>query len=168
MSLASDTRGSDLCRSCGLCCDGTLFNWVPVEASERQALDNLRLKIVDGPDGPRFKLGSPQLQATVCGVYDDRPLMCRSFTCKLYKRHVAGEISLEDASAVVTEVQEARRQLHARIAELPGGGAHTPVADLDPRTLLLRLAIRRLVARRFQDPDVQDPDVPGSSFTRSG
>lgn len=92
----------DLCRACGLCCDGTLFGLVPVTAEEAR---RTRLPLVRA-------LGTPQPCAALgadraCGVYADRPGACRAFVCRLAHERVAAPESF----AIVARARTLLREL---------------------------------------------------------
>jgi len=78
-----------LCRACGLCCDGSLFGAVPLEAAELGAARAHRLPIL--PRGNAFEQPCTALEARgahrVCAIYEERPRACRAFVCRLYDRH---------------------------------------------------------------------------------
>jgi len=69
-----------LCRSCGLCCDGSLFGRVPLAPDERKT----RLRVVSS--GASFEQPCSAFSGT-CAIYEERPRACRAFTCRLYERH---------------------------------------------------------------------------------
>ena len=47
--------GSDLCRDCGLCCDGSLFGGVDLEEAEVDAAAANGLHPIVGEQGARFR-----------------------------------------------------------------------------------------------------------------
>ena len=69
--------GQDLCKQCGLCCDGTLFNTVPVDP----ATEHLFTRINMNPHGGCEQL----LPCGSCKIYEKRPQGCRSFKCGVLK-----------------------------------------------------------------------------------
>ncbi len=75
---------SELCRSCGACCDGTLFHRArltpdEVEPAKRNGLRVIRDKVFEQP--------CAQLENKSCKIYGSRPSVCESFRCKLFARH---------------------------------------------------------------------------------
>lgn len=78
-----------LCRSCGLCCDGSLFGRVPLEAEEAPVARKRGLLVLD--DGRAFEQPCAALATAggdrTCAAYADRPAACRRFVCRLYARH---------------------------------------------------------------------------------
>jgi Fe-S-cluster containining protein len=87
-SRIDDELGA-LCRSCGLCCDGSLFGCVTLEPDELRDARKNRLKVLQrgkGFEQPCSALSTLD-DGCACSVYSDRPRSCRAFTCRLYDRH---------------------------------------------------------------------------------
>jgi len=101
-----------LCRSCGLCCDGSLFGRVDLEPDEVSVRTRLRVL----PSGKGFEQPCSALESAgsdrCCTVYDERPRACRRFLCRLYDRHRRERGRLEGRLAVV-------RRVRALLAALP-------------------------------------------------
>ena len=104
--------GEQLCLSCGLCCDGTLFDGVQLEPGD----DPARLKALGLPvwvaRSKPFFARFPQpcaafCQDRTCGIYVHRPAQCRSFECKLFKDAQAGRV---EAVAAVQLIRKARQR----------------------------------------------------------
>jgi hypothetical protein len=91
---------STLCIACARCCDGTLFDRVPLLQDEAPPLP-----IVTRDTGARH-LPQPcvALSAGACQCYAQRPRACRQFVCLLLTALQADEVSLPDALAVVANV----------------------------------------------------------------
>jgi len=120
---------SILCRSCGLCCDGTLFAHVSLTADEAAALRERDLALESRRDGS-FRL--PQrcraLEGKVCAVYPNRPKPCAAYVCLLAQALSEGEIRLDEARATV---EGAHDKLAALREELPGSDPlDSPVSAL--------------------------------------
>lgn len=99
-----------LCLACGLCCDGTLFDLVKLEAGD----DARKLKALGLPvtlsRGQAPVARFPQPCAALCAdrtcrLYADRPWQCRVFECGVFKDAKAGRITF---AAAVRLVQQAR------------------------------------------------------------
>ncbi len=97
----------DLCTSCGMCCDGTLFRYVEVAEDERASAEQL-FTLHEGEKGPIFHQPCSYNRDYKCMVYDDRPRTCRAFRCKTLSAFQAGEITSSEASRRVAEAQHAR------------------------------------------------------------
>lgn len=94
-----------LCRRCGLCCDGSLFDVVALSAPEAKALEAAAVP-VETREG-RFKLRQrcAALEGTVCRCYAVRPEGCRRFVCLLAHARGAGEVSEPEALRLVDEAR---------------------------------------------------------------
>jgi hypothetical protein len=97
---------SDLCTSCGMCCDGTLFARATVAPGETPAITAAGLSIEIGEGGKTyFCLPCRFLDGACCTIYDSRFAICHSFACALLRRYRAGEVTLDTARGVVDEAQ---------------------------------------------------------------
>lgn len=118
MTAASQTLPDDqhLCTSCGMCCDGTLFEYVEIEDSERAQVASL-FDLKDGAKGPVFLQPCPHAVARVCTVYHSRPATCRAYRCKTLIALEAGEIAPAEALRRVDEALHARETLRPFMTE---------------------------------------------------
>jgi hypothetical protein len=99
-------EATDLCRSCGLCCNGILFDYVPVEEAEIDELAELGFAIRRDEEGAaRFDHPCPKFCGE-CAVYSKRPASCRRYRCELLKKFEAGQVSFADAKRIVTEAKD--------------------------------------------------------------
>ena len=115
----SPASGSDLCRSCGLCCNGVLFDFIAVDADESDELVSLGLNVHAEPGRElRFDHPCPKFCGDHCAIYDRRPAVCRAFRCELLKKLEDGRVSLGEALGRVAEA----KALLGRLA--PGLHAH--------------------------------------------
>lgn len=112
---------SALCVECGLCCDGSLFRFLPVEPSEVPQYRALALPVITASGRLAMQLPCSRLEARCCTVYEKRPPGCRSFVCHLGRRLELGDVKFPEALALV---HEARRLLEVLRNEWPG---HEPV-----------------------------------------
>jgi Fe-S-cluster containining protein len=99
-----------LCQSCGLCCDGSLFGRVDLQPEEVESARRRRLRVlpsVKGFEEPCTALASsgPGLVDRRCSIYDERPLSCRRFVCRLYDRYRRKGGLIEEQLAVVRRVR---------------------------------------------------------------
>ena len=100
-----------LCRSCGLCCDGSLFGRVTLATEEVVPARERHLPVI--ADGRAFEQPCTGLASVddaaerrVCSVYRDRPRACRGFVCRLYERHRREGGPLEPRIATVRRVRQ--------------------------------------------------------------
>ena len=115
---ASDADLAILCRSCGLCCDGSLFGRVDLEPEEVGPARRRRLRVV--ASGKSFEQPCAALasDATVrgerrCSIYAERPLSCRRFACRLYERHRQQGGPVEERLAIARRVRLLMASLEA-------------------------------------------------------
>jgi hypothetical protein len=108
----------DLCLSCGLCCDGSLFEYVELEGEEREAFAGAKLVVVD--DRPSVPLPCCRHEGRRCSIYARRPARCVAFTCQLYRNVEGQSVSSTDALERVREVHASLRRIEARLGWAPG------------------------------------------------
>ena len=99
-------EAANLCRSCGLCCNGILFDYVPVNDGEAAALERLGFAIRRTDDGAaRFDHPCPKFCGS-CSIYSARPDSCRAYRCELLVKLEAGTVSYRHARGVVQEAMD--------------------------------------------------------------
>ena len=84
---------SALCVECGLCCDGSLFRFLPVETSELPHYETLKLPVVTQSGRLAMRLPCAKLVGRCCTIYEQRPLGCRGFVCHLGHLLEQGEVA---------------------------------------------------------------------------
>jgi Fe-S-cluster containining protein len=110
----NQSKGEDLCTSCGMCCEG-VFHTHAMIYSKKDILIATRIEAtiledpVEGQDSS-FSLPCPAFKGK-CSVYPTRPSVCKEHRCELLKTLIADDISLDHALDHV----EALREAHARI-----------------------------------------------------
>lgn len=109
---------SELCRSCGLCCDGSLFGHVRLSSDEVLRLKALRIATVKYADGTlRLRQCCTALEGKACGIYFSRPEGCRVYVCDLGEAVTAEETPLEEALAIVLEAHQLIRKVELGLPE---------------------------------------------------
>ena len=108
---------SALCVECGLCCDGSLFRFLPVEPEDAPKHHALSLPVVTQSGRLAMPLPCAKLEARCCSVYRERPPGCRAFVCRLGRQLEEGEVGLPAALGVV---REAQRLIEALRVAWPG------------------------------------------------
>lgn len=117
----TDAAGApdNICLGCGLCCDGTMFGFVPLQSGDDPAtLASLgqRLEIQDD------RVGFAQPCVASCGgactIYDHRPGMCRKYRCALLLRHEQALVSAEEAHGRIATAIELRDQVQEGLDRL--------------------------------------------------
>ena len=149
------TDGQNLCLSCGLCCDGTLFGQAPVGAAE--PVDVFRaagIRITPDRGGEsRYELPLPCLRFENgrCQTYGCRPAICSSYRCRLLRRVEAGKMTLQEAKGIVQSAREKRRRLRPLLDR------HFPELAGEPLVRAIRIVEGRMAGmdesrrRRFLD-----------------
>jgi hypothetical protein len=130
-----------LCQACGLCCDGSLFGRVDLEPDEVDAARRRRLRVLSSEES--FEQPCAALAITAsgvgrrCSIYEERPLSCRRFACRLYDRHRREGGPIEPRLEVVRRVRLLAASLEASGLE-PSDleGARPSGAPVDPRVAL--------------------------------
>ncbi|MDQ8204896.1 YkgJ family cysteine cluster protein [Pelagicoccus sp. SDUM812003] len=139
------TKLETLCLSCGLCCDGSLFDNVRLGPNDdaadlkRRGLPVRRSrakKPVTYFRQPCRALGAD----CACGVYQNRPRQCRSFECQVFKEVAAGRVEIESA---LRTVKQARRKAEKVRRLLRDAGERDETLSLTKR---FRRVQRRLVS----------------------
>ena len=122
---------NDLCRDCGICCDGILFTSVDVTAEEADRLADAGLGIVGDDRGKlRFYLSCARLGEKGCTLYADRPAKCQAYYCNL-TRGVMNE-TVEYAQAQET-VLETKRSSAWLMANAPEGAVELRAESKNPQ-----------------------------------
>jgi uncharacterized protein len=98
---------TDLCLSCGFCCDGTLFEYVTVEAPKLPDMLG-RGNREYAPDGlpPGIRQPCACYSEGRCSAYAARPNACAKYECALLRRYSRGEIHAEDALERIRQVRD--------------------------------------------------------------
>lgn len=105
-----------LCLTCGMCCDGTLFNVAAVTPEEAARLEG-RVNLTE--NRLRIRQPCPALNGdNTCAVYAERPHACRHFRCTVLQRLDRGELSEREAHDAIAEVLE-RRRVVAELVSAP-------------------------------------------------
>jgi Fe-S-cluster containining protein len=76
---------SELCLSCGKCCDGSVFTSTTLDTFERQ-----HFKLNELPQPCAYFKGA-------CVIYEDRPKACEHFACNAARELLERTMTLEQA-----------------------------------------------------------------------
>lgn len=90
---------SEICLSCGMCCDGTLFG----KAKIKDEADKKRVEAFDliVSDTQFFDLPCHHFKGK-CSIYEQqRPNICGAYLCKPLKQLKAGEINRQAAQVII-------------------------------------------------------------------
>jgi uncharacterized protein len=122
--LAAATPSARLCTACGACCNGTIFDEVPLARHEIALGARLSLPIVAAGDEAAMPLPCPRLAGATCTIYDERPSTCRTYRCGLLVDVEEGRVEEGEALARVRALRAAAE--HVR-ASLPGDTRGVPI-----------------------------------------
>src|ERR1017187_9632698 len=114
---------AQLCPKCGLCCNGVLFADVELrKGDDAQRLAELGLPLVKKRRKPAFAQPCVCFDGTLCRIYAERPVYCRTFECGLLKRVQAGELGVD---AALKTIAQAKCQVEKVCELLRCAGSHT-------------------------------------------
>jgi hypothetical protein len=117
----SESQGTILCKSCGLCCTGHLFSWVRLRAVELDPSQALGLNVIrSDPHQRGFTQPCPLWQGQ-CTVHTSPhyPRVCRSYQCKLLKEVLDENIPLPESLTVVQQAKEMINELETLLPVSP-------------------------------------------------
>lgn len=129
----------ELCRACGLCCDGTLFDVVKLEAGD----DGPKLKALGLPvnvsRGKAAVARFPQPCSALCAdrscrLYTHRPWQCRVFECRVFKDVKAGRTTFAAALRVVGQARRRADKARRLLRELGDTEEHRALGERFHRT----------------------------------
>lgn len=129
----------DLCQACGLCCDGTLFDLVKLEAGD----DAGKLRALGLPvtvsRGKAAVARFPQPCVALCAdracrVYANRPWQCRVFECGVLKEAKAGRITFAAALKLVRQARRRADRIRRLLRELGDTDEHLGLGERFHRT----------------------------------
>lgn len=155
---AGVNQAEQLCVACGLCCDGTLFDLVKLEASD----DGAKLKALGLPVKisrgavpiARFPQPCAALcQDRTCRLYADRPWQCRIFECGVFKDAKAGRITFAAALRIVKQARRRADRARRLLRELGDTDEHRALGERFHRTSerLEAGGVDAAVSSRFAD-----------------
>lgn len=141
-----------LCVRCGLCCNGTIFEWARVfEDDDLTRLTAERFVLLATPENSRFALPCHHQQGRVCSIYRQwRPQICHTFRCALLRRLAAGEVAWDEAHAIIERTVALAERIEM---QLPAPGDH------ERKSLKARMAAWR-AAQSAAGVDVQRAFAP--------
>lgn len=129
----------ELCRACGLCCDGTLFDVVKLEpgddAPKLKGL-GLPIKVSRGKAAvARFPQPCAALcEDRTCRLYANRPWQCRVFECRVFKDAKAGRITYAAALRWVGRARRRADRIRRLLRELGDTDEHRALGERFHRT----------------------------------
>ena len=112
LQVTTGESSQPLCRSCAMCCNGTLFSCVPLDPSEVEPMRKFGFYILNREEKSYFAQPCLQLHDSDCSIYEGRPQNCRGFRCRVLRRLENGELTLEAARVLVKKATELLATIH--------------------------------------------------------
>lgn len=118
-----------LCPECSLCCNGVLFGDVELQAEDdAKQLAAIGLRIEQQGNKIRFLQPCSCLDGTLCRIYRDRPVRCRTFECRLLQRVQTNEVTLSEALKAIYEARRQVKIVRGLLRELGNEDEHLPLS----------------------------------------
>ncbi len=119
-----------LCPTCGLCCNGVLFEDLRLRKSDDPArLRKLGLGSALARKGATTCLNQPCLafDGSHCRIYADRPSRCREFECHILTRVAEGSLGLSAAHRRIRHARRLVAQVESELESLGNTERHHPL-----------------------------------------
>ncbi|MGB8354599.1 MAG: YkgJ family cysteine cluster protein [Chthoniobacteraceae bacterium] len=158
-SSNTESAESHLCATCGMCCNGVLFEIVLLgsnDSAKRLAAAGLKLK--HKKRRHYIQQPCPAYKGAQCCIYDERPERCRKFECRQLIAMKKGEITeaqaqekIRHALARVSQVEQLFRLAGERNSNRPLIKRYDKImeqpidASLDPQAAALRAELTRVM-----------------------
>lgn len=125
--MSVESQQGTLCLSCGLCCNGSIFSVISLDAevSGQITFDNLISN-----DHKALKLPCTNYVGNKCSIYNtsDKPHVCTQFKCQLVTELESGKSSL---NACLSHVQEAKSKVEEIKTILKSNGTYDERISLE-------------------------------------
>ncbi len=169
-SASAANPGSDLCLSCGLCCNGVLYSHLRLSPDEPSITSPPNLLPFLDDDGRGWSQPCPCYQGRECHIYDLRPRICRAYQCHVLQDYANGSLTLEEAMERIAEAQALVRSIEEnldagqtaeplwrRAADLiaEAHSASSPENGVEPALLMDLAALRVLLQKNFDSSAFQ-------------
>jgi Fe-S-cluster containining protein len=105
---------SNICLSCGFCCDGTVIGFVKLDREELPAIR--KLMDIEEEHGNGFFLQPCNNFCDGCNIYSKRPKQCASFKCGLLKSVEQKELEFNSAIEIIDEVKQKKISIEKKLA----------------------------------------------------
>lgn len=119
----AESKGIELCLSCGLCCEGVIFNRAALKDDEIRLAKDYNLDYFPaGEEKFAFRLPCHLYQDNKCSIYLSRPDACKRYRCDLLKRLTSGNIDLEESKQIVSQVKSLMDSINKRMINIEHSG----------------------------------------------
>jgi uncharacterized protein len=106
----------NICLSCGLCCNGTLFGFVQLGQAELPVVKELMH--IEEERGNAFFLQPCDNYCDGCSIYSDRPNECVNFSCGLLDSFEKKEVSFDSALGSINMVKQTKLAIEKKLEKL--------------------------------------------------
>ncbi|MFC6997228.1 YkgJ family cysteine cluster protein [Rufibacter roseus] len=110
------SESTNICLSCGSCCDGTLIGFVQLGREELPAMRELM--DVENTNGEGFFLQPCNNYCDGCTIYSKRPKQCANFECGLLKSVEQKELDFDSAIEIVNVLKQQKSAIENKLALL--------------------------------------------------
>jgi Fe-S-cluster containining protein len=107
---------SNICLSCGFCCDGTVIGFVHLDREEVPVIRELME--IEEESGNGFFLQPCNSYCDGCTIYSKRPKQCASFKCSLLKSVEQKELGFDSAVEIIHVIKEKKIAIEEKLALL--------------------------------------------------
>jgi len=114
--MSETSAEQDLCKSCGFCCDDTLFPRAVVKKDEI-LFPGFEEEVEEGER--HFKLPCPHFDG-FCTIYEQRPHICQTFECSVLEQCSKGETSFDDAAQLIAQLKRQKARINQLLSSYPG------------------------------------------------
>lgn len=131
MNSTEETPVQSICLSCGMCCDGTLFDFAPIKPEDDlSALLAAGNTVVKREAESHLNLPCAAHIDNRCQIYNQpRPTICHTYHCLLLKRYSNEKISYEEAQVKVIRAQELKDNYKTVLARIAPESRNMPVVE---------------------------------------
>lgn len=158
-----ESKGSELCLYCGLCCRGVIFNRAALKPDEIRPAKDYGLHYFTAGNGEyAFRLPCRLYQNNKCSIYLNRLNACKRYRCNLLKRLINGEIGLEESKLIVFQVKSLMDSINKQMINVEPSGdfrqrivkfldlqCRNPMVCKDPSALLKDIESFYIILHRY-------------------
>jgi Fe-S-cluster containining protein len=107
---------TNICLSCGLCCEGVVIGFVQLGREELPALRDII--DVENSNGEGFFLQPCKMYCDGCTIYARRPKQCASFECGILKSIEKEELGFDSALEIINVVKQEKAVIEKKLTFL--------------------------------------------------
>ncbi|MFO7880819.1 MAG: YkgJ family cysteine cluster protein [Bacteroidales bacterium] len=111
-------KSSNICLSCGFCCEGVLIGFVQLDKEELPVMRALK-DIEEFENSGLFFQPCANLDADGCNIYSQRPRQCDLFKCEILKAIENKSLDFDSALEVIYLVKQKKLAIEKQLTSLP-------------------------------------------------